>query len=106
MRACSSREHAGSVVGWIHVQATYLLDCDPRAEIWGLVVDEIDARNRRRPPADRSGRGMGEVARSRHHGPAIESASDRVRRGFMSISDTRMTKTQNAFRKNLYSTTV
>ena len=29
------------VVGWIHVQATHLLECDARAEIWGLVVGEI-----------------------------------------------------------------
>ena len=32
-------QHAGNlIVGWIHVQATYLLECDARAEIWGLVV--------------------------------------------------------------------
>src|SRR5436309_1545854 len=28
------------VVGWIHVQATYMLEADPRAGIWGLVVSE------------------------------------------------------------------
>ena len=28
------------VVGWIHVQITWLLESDQRAEIWGLVVDE------------------------------------------------------------------
>ena len=34
-------QHAGTaIVGWIHVQATYLLECDARAEIWGLVVAE------------------------------------------------------------------
>jgi ribosomal protein S18 acetylase RimI-like enzyme len=27
-------------VGWIHVQAAYLLESDPRVEIWGLAVDE------------------------------------------------------------------
>ena len=33
--------HAGpDVVGWIHVQATCLLECDARAEIWGLVFAE------------------------------------------------------------------
>jgi ribosomal protein S18 acetylase RimI-like enzyme len=26
------------IVGWVHVQVTYLLESDPRAEIWGLVV--------------------------------------------------------------------
>ena len=30
----------GSVIGWIHVQATYMLEADTRAEIWGLVVAE------------------------------------------------------------------
>jgi GNAT superfamily N-acetyltransferase len=35
--------HAASrIVGWIHVQATYLLECDERAEIWGLVVAESE----------------------------------------------------------------
>src|SRR5687768_10539013 len=34
-------QHAGNaIVGWVHVQATYLLECDARAEIWGLVVSE------------------------------------------------------------------
>ena len=37
-------EQSGNVVGWIHVQATHLLDCDQRAEIWGLVVAEAHAR--------------------------------------------------------------
>ena len=32
-------QHAGNVIiGWIHVQATYMLASDARAEIWGLVV--------------------------------------------------------------------
>ena len=35
--------HAGNrIVGWIHVQATYLIECDARAEIWGLVVAETE----------------------------------------------------------------
>ena len=29
-----------TILGWIHVQATYLLEADARAEIWGLVVAE------------------------------------------------------------------
>ena len=34
-------QHAShAIVGWIHVQALYLLETDPRAEIWGLVVAE------------------------------------------------------------------
>ena len=31
-------QHGSLIVGWVHVQATYLLECDARAEIWGLVV--------------------------------------------------------------------
>jgi GNAT superfamily N-acetyltransferase len=35
-----AQDSDGTVVGWIHVQATYLLESDPRAEIWGLVVEQ------------------------------------------------------------------
>ena len=32
-------EHANrAIIGWIHMQLAYLLESDPRAEIWGLVV--------------------------------------------------------------------
>ena len=34
-----------TILGWIHVQATYLLEADPRAEIWGLVVAESARRS-------------------------------------------------------------
>jgi GNAT superfamily N-acetyltransferase len=35
--------HAGiRIIGWIHVQATCLLECGERAEIWGLVVAETE----------------------------------------------------------------
>ncbi len=30
---------ASRVVGWVHVHAVRLMEADPRAEIWGLVVD-------------------------------------------------------------------
>ena len=34
-------QHAGTaIVGWVHVQALYLLESDARAEIFGLVVAE------------------------------------------------------------------
>ncbi len=57
-------QHAGNVIiGWIHVQATYLLECDARAEIWGLVVGREGARQRCRPAPGGSGRGMGADAR-------------------------------------------
>ena len=34
-----------AILGWIHVQVTYLLETDPRAEIWGLVVAESARRS-------------------------------------------------------------
>ena len=34
-----------AIIGWIHVQGTYLLEADPRAEIWGLVVAESARRS-------------------------------------------------------------
>ena len=93
-------QQAGSVAGWIHVQATYLLDCDPRAEIWGLVVAE-----------SMRGTGVGrrlveaaeEWARSRRLG-VIVLRSNQLRtraQGFYQHLGYRITKTQNAFRKNL-----
>lgn len=33
-------ESDGKVVGWIHARAVYLLEIDPLAEIWGLVVGD------------------------------------------------------------------
>lgn len=38
----------GAVVGWIHGRAVFLLEADPMAEIWGLVVGD-----------GRRGRGIG-----------------------------------------------
>jgi ribosomal protein S18 acetylase RimI-like enzyme len=31
---------AGRVVGWVHVCEAMLIEIDPTAEIWGLIVDE------------------------------------------------------------------
>jgi ribosomal protein S18 acetylase RimI-like enzyme len=93
-------QQAGSVVGWIHVQTTCSLDFDPRAEIWGLVVAESTR-----------GTGVGrrlveaaeEWARSRSLG-VIALRSNQLRtgaQGFYQHLGYTITKTQNAFRKNL-----
>jgi GNAT superfamily N-acetyltransferase len=93
-------EESGNVVGWIHVQATHLLDCDQRAEIWGLVVAE-----------GRRGAGVGrrlveaaeEWAKSGGLG-VMALRSNQLRTGareFYQRLGYALTKTQNAFRKNL-----
>jgi ribosomal protein S18 acetylase RimI-like enzyme len=88
------------IAGWIHVQATYLLESDPRAEIWGLVVAE-------------SVRGLGvgralvEAAEAwavRLNLEVVVVRSNQVRvqaRGFYEHLGYQVTKTQNAFRKTL-----
>ena len=88
------------IVGWIHVQATYLLECDARAEIWGLVVAET-ARGtgigRRLVEAAEEWaqmRGLAEMAvRSNHLRTEAQ--------GFYEHLGYKVMKTQNAFRKNL-----
>jgi GNAT superfamily N-acetyltransferase len=88
------------VVGWIHVQATYLLEADPRAEIWGLVVSE-SARGKG------AGRALVEAAedwaaRLGLDVMAVHSNVVRDRaRGFYEHLGYNVTKTQNAFRKSL-----
>ncbi len=87
------------VVGWIHVQATYLLEADPRAEIWGLVVSEA-ARG------TGVGRALVESAEewAVHMGlDAIGVRSNSVReraRGFYEHLGYVVIKTQHAFRKS------
>ena len=91
---------SGRIVGWIHVQATYLLECDARAEIWGIVVHE-DAR----------GNGVGRsliaaaeewAAQRGFRVMAVRSNSLRVEsHGFYEHLGYKVIKTQNAFRKNL-----
>jgi GNAT superfamily N-acetyltransferase len=39
--ACFVAEDGGRVVGWMHVSATPLLEVERRAEVNGLVVDEV-----------------------------------------------------------------
>jgi GNAT superfamily N-acetyltransferase len=88
------------VVGWIHVQATYLLEADPRAEIWGLVVSE-------KARGTGAGRALVEAAEDwavRLGLDAIAVRSNIVReraRGFYEHLGYAVYKKQNAFRKSL-----
>ena len=88
------------ILGWIHVQATYLLEVDPRTEIWGLVVAE-------------SARGLG-VGRALVEAAeawaatlgftamAVNSNALRIQaRGLYEHLGYSVIKTQNAFRKKL-----
>ena len=98
-RVCVA-QHGGHIVGWIHVQATHLLECDARAEIWGLVVDEA-AR----------GTGVGRslieaaeewAAQRGLRAIAVRSNSLRIEsHGFYEHLGYKVIKTQNAFRKDL-----
>jgi ribosomal protein S18 acetylase RimI-like enzyme len=87
-------------VGWIHVQATYLLESDPRAEIWGLVVAETSR-------GTGAGRALVEAAEQWAAGQGFSVVglrSNVVRdraRGFYEHLGYKVTKTQNAFRKSL-----
>ena len=88
------------VVGWIHVQATYLLEADPRAAIWGLVVSE-SARG------TGAGRALVEAAEDwavRLGFDTMGVQSNVIRehaKGFYEHLGYRIVKTQNAFRKQL-----
>jgi ribosomal protein S18 acetylase RimI-like enzyme len=93
-------QQAGDVVGWIHVQATHSLENDPRAEIWGLVVSESVR-------GTGAGRRLVEAAESWAKARGLEVMavrSNQLRtgaRGFYEHLGYAITKTQNAFRKNL-----
>jgi ribosomal protein S18 acetylase RimI-like enzyme len=99
-RVFVARSPGNVLVGWIHVQATYLLECDPRAEIWGLVVAD-SARGAG------VGRRLVEAAEewARMRGLAVMTLrSNRLRaeaQGFYEHLGYTVTKTQNAFRKSL-----
>jgi ribosomal protein S18 acetylase RimI-like enzyme len=56
------------VVGWIHVHAVRLMEADPRAEIWGLVVDAGHQRQ-----------GIGEALMRQAERWAVESGYREVR---------------------------
>ena len=95
------RAAAGNlIVGWVHVQATYLLECDARAEIWGLVVADT-ARG------TGVGRRLVEAAEewALMRGLAVMAVrSNDLRtdaKGFYEHLGYHVTKTQNAFRKHL-----
>jgi ribosomal protein S18 acetylase RimI-like enzyme len=94
-------QHAGNVIiGWIHVQATYLLECDARAEIWGLVVGE-------KVRGCGVGRRLVEAAEewALMRGLSVMTLrSNNLRteaQGFYEHLGYTVTKTQNAFRKSL-----
>jgi GNAT superfamily N-acetyltransferase len=93
-------QHANAIVGWIHVQVTYLLESDPRAEIWGLVVTE---------PARGAGVGRRLVEAAEQWAAmmgmnVVVLRSNRLRveaQGFYEHLGYEVIKTQNAFRKTL-----
>ena len=94
-------QQAGNlIVGWVHVQATYLLECDARAEIWGLVVADT-ARG------TGVGRRLVEAAEewALMRGLSVMAVrSNELRteaKGFYEHLGYQVTKTQNAFRKHL-----
>jgi ribosomal protein S18 acetylase RimI-like enzyme len=93
-------QHENLIVGWVHVQATYLLECDARAEIWGLVVAGTSR-------GTGVGRRLVEAAEewALMRGLSVMTVrSNNVRteaRGFYEHLGYHVTKTQNAFRKHL-----
>jgi GNAT superfamily N-acetyltransferase len=88
------------VIGWVHVCAVTLLESDPLAEIWGLVVD-----------AEERGRGVGRrlmaAAESwaRQHGFTVMGLRSRRQREeahlFYERLGYRVVKTSYTFRKSL-----
>ena len=94
-------QHAGgSIMGWVHVQALYLLESEPRAEIFGLVVAET-ARG------TGVGRRLMEAAEEWAllrglNVMGLRSNSLRTEaHGFYEHLGYKVIKTQNAFRKSL-----
>jgi ribosomal protein S18 acetylase RimI-like enzyme len=94
-------QHAGNViVGWIHVQATYMLESDARAAIWGLIVAE-------KARGSGVGRRLVEAAEewALMRGLNVMAVNSNYLRleaqGFYEHLGYKVMKTQNAFRKNL-----
>ena len=88
------------LVGWLHVQAVYMLESEPRAAIWGLIVSE-QARG------SGVGRALVEAAEAwaLQRGLTQMAVNSNVIRteakGFYERLGYAVTKTQNAFRKVL-----
>lgn len=94
-------QHAGNVIiGWIHVQATYMLESDARAAIWGLVVSD-------KARGSGVGRRLVEAAEewALLRGLSVIVVNSNYLRteaqGFYEHLGYTVTKTQNAFRKSL-----
>jgi ribosomal protein S18 acetylase RimI-like enzyme len=94
-------QHAGNtIVGWIHVQATYMLEADARAAIWGLVVSE-------KARGTGVGRRLVEAAEewALMRGLDVMVVNSNYLRieaqGFYEHLGYTVTKTQNTFRKSL-----
>jgi ribosomal protein S18 acetylase RimI-like enzyme len=94
-------QHAGNaIVGWIHVQATYMLEADARAAIWGLVVAD-------KARGSGVGRRLVEAAEewALMRGLNVMAVNSNYLRleaqGFYEHLGYTIVKTQNAFRKNL-----
>ncbi|MEO5741307.1 MAG: GNAT family N-acetyltransferase [Vicinamibacterales bacterium] len=97
----SVAQHPGNlVVGWVHVQATYRLECSARAEIWGLVVAETAS-------GGGVGRRLVEAAEewAQMRGLAVMAVRSNSLRteahGFYKHLGYTVVKSQHAFRKNL-----
>jgi ribosomal protein S18 acetylase RimI-like enzyme len=89
-----------AVVGWVHVQELYMLESDARAEIFGLVV----ADTARGTGVGRRLIGAAEEWATLRGLRVMGLRSNNLRtaaRGFYEHLGYRVTKTQNAFRKNL-----
>jgi GNAT superfamily N-acetyltransferase len=88
------------VVGWVHVQAIYMLESNPRAEIWGLVVSEA-ARG------TGAGRALVEAAEDWAVRLGLEMIAVRSNvarehaKGFYEHLGYAIAKVQHAFRKSL-----
>jgi GNAT superfamily N-acetyltransferase len=89
-----------AIVGWIHVQVMRMLESDPRAGIWGLVVAEA-------AQGTGVGRALVEAAEAWAVSldlrvVAVQSNVARAQaRGFYEHLGYKVIKTQNAFRKTL-----
>ena len=93
-------EKDGTVVGWIHIQGIFMLESDPRAEIFGLVVSDTQR-------GSGAGRALVEAAEkwAEDAGFQVVGLRSRIQRseahGFYQHLGYSIVKTQHAFRKSL-----